>query len=181
MWALIAFIANYWDLYWALDSADVSILLRLPQSAFDNQRDTWAGVMAQAWRHTGDTARTRAYADTARAAIQARLAAVPDDGQSHAMLGLMLAYLGQKSEAIKEGERAVKLWPVGRDAREGVYYEHQLIRTYLETNEPEKALDHLETLLRLTYMLTPAWLKIDPNFASLRGNPRFERLVSGKP
>jgi len=29
------------------------------------------------------------------------------------------------------------------------------------------------------YYLTPEWLKIDPNFAPLRGNPRFERLIAG--
>jgi hypothetical protein len=28
------------------------------------------------------------------------------------------------------------------------------------------------------YDLTPGWLRIDPNFTPLRGNPRFERLVA---
>jgi serine/threonine-protein kinase len=44
----------------------------------------------------------------------------------------------------------------------------------------EKALDQLEPLLKIPYYLSPGWLRIDPTFASLKGNPRFERLVAGK-
>ena len=45
--------------------------------------------------------------------------------------------------------------------------------------ELEKALDLLEPVLKMPYHLSPGWLRIDPNFDPLRGNPRFERLVKG--
>jgi hypothetical protein len=35
-------------------------------------------------------------------------------------------------------------------------------------------------LLKIPYYLSSGWLRIDPIFAPLKGNPRFERLVSGK-
>ena len=92
----------------------------------------------------------------------------------------MLAYLGRKGEAVEEGERAVMLWPISRDAFQGAYIQHQLVRIYLAVGEPEKALDQLEPLLRMPYFLSPGWLRIDPTFAPLKGNPRFERLAAGK-
>jgi hypothetical protein len=73
----------------------------------------------------------------------------------------------------------VALLPISRDAYIGPYLQHQLARIYLLVGEPEKALDHLEPLLKIPYVLSPGWLKVDPNFAPLRGNPRFERLVNG--
>ena len=92
----------------------------------------------------------------------------------------MLAYLGRKAEAIREGERGVMLDPMSEDHFFGPYIQHQLVRIYLVVNEPEKALDNLEPLLTVPDHLSPGWLKIDPNFDPLRGNPRFQRLVAGK-
>jgi hypothetical protein len=100
-------------------------------------------------------------------------------GQRHVVRGLALAYLGRKAEAIAEGKRAVALVPITRDARLGTYIQHQLVRIYLLVGEPEKALDQLEPLLKVPYYLSPGWLRIDPTFAPLRTNPRFQRLVAG--
>ncbi|HEX7940763.1 MAG TPA: hypothetical protein VF488_03125, partial [Gemmatimonadaceae bacterium] len=61
----------------------------------------------------------------------------------------------------------------------GPYLQHQLVRIYIAAGEPERALDLLEPLLKIPYYLTPRWLEVDPNFAPLRGNPRFQRLVAG--
>jgi serine/threonine-protein kinase len=87
--------------------------------------------------------------------------------------------MGDKTEAVREGERAVALQPITKDAYGGPYVQHLLARIYLLIGEHEKALDRLELLLRIPYFLSPGWLRIDPTFAPLKGNPRFERLVNG--
>jgi serine/threonine-protein kinase len=178
--ALLAFFGNYFDLYWVLDDAHQQQLLTLRPGAFDDDRGAWGIVLAQTYHLRGNSALARVYADSAQLAMKEQLRATPDDGQRHVLRGLAVAYLGRKQEAISEGERGVALMPISRDSYTGAYNQHQLMRIYLLVGEPEKALDQLEPLLKAPYYLSPGWLKIDPTFAPLRGNPRFERLVAGK-
>jgi serine/threonine-protein kinase len=175
---LLAYLATYNDLYWVLDDAQQRTLLQLPPSAFFDDPTAWGSVFMETYWYRGDRTRARAYADTARAAFEAQLKSDPDDPQLHVLLGLALAYMGRKDQAIAEGERGVGLDPIARDASNGAYYQHQLVRIYLLVGEPEKALDLLEPLLEMPYFLSPGWLRIDPTFAGLRGNPRFRKLVA---
>jgi TolB-like protein/thioredoxin-like negative regulator of GroEL len=178
--ALVAYLAIYDDLVWVLDEEQRELLLRLTPSAFDDDRGAWAICLVQAYALKGDAANVHKYAEESRKAFEEQLRAAPNDGQRHVELGLSLAYLGRKEEAIREGERGVALAPVSRDAYNGAYLQHQLVRIYLLVGEPEKALDHLEPLLKIPYFLSPGWLRIDPNFDPLRKNPRFQKLGAGK-
>jgi tetratricopeptide (TPR) repeat protein len=176
--ALVAFVGDYTDLIWVLDEAQQQSLFQLTPSAWEGKRATWATVLAQAYALRGDKAKSRAYADSSRMAREELLRITPESDQDHAFLGLAHAYLGNKATAIREGKRGVGLRPMSRDALLGPYVQHQLVRICLLVGEPEKALDLLEPLLTNPYYLSPGWLKIDPNFDPLRGNPRFERLVA---
>ena len=141
----------------------------------------WGFTLAQTYALRGDFAHARVYADSARFALEEQLHLNPNAKLPRAMLGLMLAYLGKKADAIREGERAVALMPVTRDAMFGPYVRHQLARICIVTGEYDKALDQLEPLLKIPYLLSPGWLKIDPNFNPLRKLPRFQKLVAATP
>jgi serine/threonine-protein kinase len=177
--ASLAFIATYWDLGWVLSDVQQRQLLTLGPGPFDGSRANWGLALAQVAALRGDRRRARAFADSARLALAEQVAESPTEPQSHALLAVALAYLGRRSEAIREGVRGRDLLPISRDATGGPYQQHQLVRVYLLVGEFEKAIDELEPLLKTPYLLSPGWLKVDPTFAPLRGNPRFERLVNG--
>jgi serine/threonine-protein kinase len=175
--ALVAHIAMA-DLYWVLDDEQQQQLLRLSPEPFGGDRAAWGLALAQTNALRGAQALARAYADSARVALEARLRDVPEDAPTHTYLGLALAYLGRRAEAIREGERGVALLPISRNAGVGADLLRVLALTHLFVGESEPALDRLESMLKVPCYYSPGWLKIDPNFASLRGNPRFERLVN---
>ena len=176
---VLAFFGQYDDLYWVLDDAQQQQLLALPPSAFDDDRGAWGLVRAQTYDLRGNDALARVYADSARLTLEAQLRDAPQDGQRHALLGLALAYMGRTAEGLREGERGAALVPVSQDPVFGPYIQQLLARIYLLAGQPDRSLDHLEPLLRIPYILSPGWLRIDPTFAPLKGNPRFERLIAG--
>jgi len=175
---LYPFFAAYQDLYWVLDDAQRREVLTAPPSAFDDDRGSWGLIRAGLYQLRGDRRRMRVYADSARLALEQQLRAEPDDWQRHSILGLALAYLGRKADAIREGQRGMALMPISRDGYFGPYSQLQLVRIYLLTGEPDLALDQLEPLLRVPFYLSRGWLRIDPTFDSLRRHPRFQRLLS---
>jgi serine/threonine-protein kinase len=174
-----SYVAVYQDLYWALDEDAQQQVLQLPPSAFDDDRGNWGIVRAQLCYLRGDRARAAIFADSARIAFEEQSRAAPKDPTRHALAGVALAYLGRKADAVREGQRAVELVPVSKDQYNGAYYLQQMVRIYLLNGEPDKALDQLEPLLKMPYYLSPGWLRIDPTFDPVRGNPRFKRLIAG--
>jgi hypothetical protein len=53
-----------------------------------------------------------------------------------------------------------------------------MVRIYLAAGRPNDALDALEKLRKQPTPITPGWMKLDPMFAPLKGNPRFEKMVN---
>lgn len=176
---LMAGMAVIWDLGWVLTDADQRYTLTLTPTAFDNDQSSWSIVRTQLYGWRGDTAQMRVWADTAARYLAALVREVPHDPQRHVMLGLALAYGGHRTEAIAEVERGLARARATPDGNSDPYYHHLAARAYLLLGDRGKALDELEGMMRVPYFVTRAWLRIDPSFAGLRGDGRFERLVAG--
>ncbi len=176
--ALAAYMGNAWDLYWALDETQQQLLFTLSAADFDGDASAAQIVIAQALWVRGEKAKARIYADSAEVSLRQVLKLAPNDPQRLLFLGLAQAYLGQKADAIRNAEAGARRLTPAMDQQTGAYFQHVLVRVYIAAGENDKALDKLEELLKIPYDLTPGWLRIDPDFAPLKGNPRFEKLVA---
>ena len=178
--AMVSRVATYYDLGWMLDSAQDRILFNLGPDAFDGDSTQWTIVRAEQYAWRGDRESARKAATVAVEGYQKQIKANPRDDQSHILLGLSLALAGRYDDAIRAAEQGIAMRSSATDAIYGPYNEHILARIYTIAGQPERAIDILEKILQRPYYLTRAWLRIDPTFAPLKGNARFEKLVAEK-
>ena len=174
---LVSYFAGYQELAFVLGDKDRDLLFRMTPTAFDNDRAWWGQALAHAAMQQGDIVRARAYADSSLAVAEQQIAASPSDPQLRMLHAVTLVYLGRKSEAIREAERAIAD-TVGTTTNNANYTLQQYVRVLLSAGERDRALDNLEALMRQQYYVTPGYLRSDPMFRALDGNPRFEQLAN---
>jgi predicted negative regulator of RcsB-dependent stress response len=94
------------------------------------------------------------------------------------VLALIDAELGDKEKAIHEGRTACDMLPPTKDAMVSVILTTNLARIYALTGEKDLALEQLEIVSKLPYGPSYGELRLDPEWDSLRGDPRFEKIVA---
>jgi TolB-like protein/tRNA A-37 threonylcarbamoyl transferase component Bud32/Flp pilus assembly protein TadD len=136
-------------------------------------RDLLAGYV---YRRVGDLERARASYDSARVFMEAMVQEHPEDGSIHSTLGLIYAGLGRKDDAIREGKKGVELY--SHDTVSSTAQEWELVCIYLQLEEYESALDHIEHLLSVPSLISVPYLKIHPDMDPLRDHPRFKQILN---
>ncbi len=117
------------------------------------------------------------YYDEARSILETKIEEQPEYARFHSALGIAYTGLGRKKDAIREGELAVELLPVTKEAMRGPYRVEDLARIYVMVGEHDKAIDQLEYLLSIPGPVSIPLLRLDPAWDPLRNYPRFKKLI----
>ena len=181
--ATVPSIADAW-LLCALIERDAAAareaLLALGETPFSDEvvqlnRPFLEGVVA---RMMNDDEAARFAFTAARAQQEKAVQAEPNYGPSLCVLGLIDAALGRKEEALSEGQRAVELLPIEKDAINGPVLIEYLAMIAAWTGDKDLACQQLARASRLPGCISYGQLKLLPFWDPLRGDPRFEKVVA---
>jgi TolB-like protein/Flp pilus assembly protein TadD/class 3 adenylate cyclase len=145
--------------------------------------DTHSGRVPKAffegliYNYQGDKLKAAGAFEHARVVAEQLVHESPDDAPRHALLGEILAALGQKDAAISEGKRATQLLPESEDAYDGPQISAALATIYAWIGENDEALRLLNHLLATPNGITVPLLKLDPVWDPLRKDARFQSLI----
>ena len=127
----------------------------------------------------GDASAARAAFNTARNELGETVRDQPDYAAAVCALGVVDAVLGNKEDAIREGERARELSPVIKNAIEGAAVVRYLAVIYAWAGDKDRA---LQRLAETTYLpgshITYGYLRLHPLWDPLRSDPRFEAIAA---
>ena len=153
---------------------------------------TYRLMLCDLERLSGDVARAKASYAQARDELEQTLKEQPDDASvsaannsaafANADLAKVYAGLGDGQLAMKYVERAISLKPASQDAWDGPRFEYIRAKIAARFGQNDLAISILAHLLRIPYRdpITPAWLRLDPDFDPLRGDPRFRKLCEAR-
>jgi tetratricopeptide (TPR) repeat protein len=169
-----------------LDAAG-SLVATLPENALGQSqiggekdgRDFFLGIIA---RLKGDVGTARAAFMKARTETEEELRVRPDDMDLLFSLAKIDALLARKQEALSEGRRAMELAPIAQEVMFGwcpteVCATRSFAMICAQVGETDLALEQLEALIKTPGGPTYGDLRLDPSWDSIRGDPRFEKIV----
>jgi serine/threonine-protein kinase len=129
-------------------------------------------------RVRGDSAASHTAFASARNELVKVINVQPNYARALAVLGMTDAALGHRDDALRESRRAVELLPVSQDAINGASHLRYLAITYTWLGEKDLAIDELSKASKIPSDVTYGQLRLHPYWDSLRGDPRFEKLVA---
>jgi serine/threonine protein kinase/Tfp pilus assembly protein PilF len=139
-------------------------------------------------RLAGDSSGEKVNAEQARDAVEPLCKSQRDNFVYAKVLSQAYAALGNKDAALKEAERATTLLPSDKDAMSGPSFEENLAIIEMIIGENGRAISILAQLLAKPYQgeyyltpITPALLRLDPLWDTLRADPAFQKLCEEKP
>jgi serine/threonine protein kinase/cytochrome c-type biogenesis protein CcmH/NrfG len=132
--------------------------------------------------YAGDIVGARATAQQMLIPLETLCQKDPDNPTFAYLHSLTRAVLGQKDAAIKEAERAITLLPSWKDAVDGPRNEENLASVEVLVGDKDRAIPRLQHLLEIPYVncLTPALLRLHPQWDPLRSDPAFQKLCEEK-
>jgi eukaryotic-like serine/threonine-protein kinase len=137
----------------------------------------WCEGLAAWFR--GDRTAARAAFTTARKELEKIVRDQPDYAAALCALGVIDAVLGNKEEAIKEGQRAIELIPANKNAIEGAMLIQYLAVTYAWAGEKDRAIERLAEAAKLPGShVSYGNLRLNPLWDPLRGDPGFEAIIA---
>jgi serine/threonine-protein kinase len=148
---------------------------------FDPSDDTGLGrsfALGLIARVKGDSAGAQSAFTVARAAQEKVVHERPDEAKLLCGLGLLDAGLGRKEEALREAQRAVEMMPLAKDSLDGPTVATYFAMICAWTGERDLAIEQLEVVAKIPAGPPYGFLRLDPMWDPMRGDPRFEKLVA---
>ena len=150
------------------DFQDIDFSFYFPRSWYE-------GMIA---REKGDLAKAAAAFHECREVLAQRLIVKPEHARTIAVLAQADAGLGNKDLAIREAQHGIDLMPISKDIYDGALVLEGLAQVYTWTGDRDRAIELVQKLLTMPGYTNYGRLKLHPLWAPLRGDPRFEKIVS---